>query len=589
LKLLGGSPLRLATTTVSAWPGKVLGRVGFERLVLFSLAALLPALIVFLLGITFWISFVEGIPGSEIAYTLAHYVAVYQDPFTYNALLNTLGFALTTVAVALTFGLPIAWLTERTDMPGKSVVYTLMVISLVVPTFFVAMGWLLLLHPRIGFLNAWIAGATGSDAFIIDISTIAGMGFVEGISLAPLAFVITAASFKAIDPALEEAAFVHSMGRMATIFNVTLPLVFPSTLAAAIYIFVIGLSAFDVPAVIGLGRRVYTLSTLIYVTALSPEQAAKYGIPAAVGALMFVIAIVVTWWYTRVLRVARKYEVVGGKSYRVKTFALGRSSIFCWLLCGCFFVLNIGLPLLLVAWSSLLPYVQPPSWKALELLSLKQFWNVPWDLVVRGSINTLVLMGAVPTIIMALCVPIAWVILRSGSRVRYIYEFLVFLPHAMPSIIFGVAALVASLFVVGDLIPLYGTVWIIATVYIVERVTFGSRVVNGAMIQVHRELEEVGYVTGLSVTIVLTRVLVPLLRAALFNGWLWLALITFRELTVAALLASPTNITLPVVIWNLLQGGSLQQAAAVTIVMMAILTPLVLLYWYVGGRRVFSW
>lgn len=575
--------------SVFVYPRKMLGQVGFERPALFFVAALVPAVIVFLLGITFWISVVEGIPGKEIAYTFAYYVAVYQDPFTYTALLNTLGFASMTVAVALVFGLPIAWLTERTDLPGKSVLYTLMVIGLVIPTFFVAMGWLLLLHPRIGFLNAWIARATGSDAFVIDISTIAGMGFVEGISLAPLAFIITAASFKAIDPALEEAAYVHSMGRLATIFNVTIPLVFPSTLAAAIYIFVIGLSAFDVPAVIGLGRRVYTLSTLIYVTALSPEQVAKYGIPAAVGTLMFVVAIVVTYWYARVLRFSRKYEVVGGKSYRIKTFPLGRFATVCWLFCGCFFALKIGLPLLLVAWSSLLPYVQPPSWKALELLSLQQFRSAPWDLVVRGSLNTLVLMSTVPTIIMALCIPIAWVILRSGSRVRFVYEFLVFLPHAMPSIIFGVAALVASLFVVGDLVPLYGTVWIIATVYVVEWITFGSRVVNGALIQVHRELEEAGYVTGLSVRVVLTRVLMPLLRAALFNGWLWLALITFRELTVAALLVSPANITLPVVIWNLLQGGNMQQAAAVTIVMMAILMPLVLLYWCVGGRRVVSW
>ena len=578
-----------AITNVYPRPVATGGHPGFERFAIFLVAALVPGVILFLLGITFWISFVEGIPGKEVAYTVAHYAAVYQDPFTYTALLNTLGFAVTSVTVALAFGLPIAWLTERTDLPAKSIVYTSMVIGLVIPTFFVAMGWVLLLHPRIGFINMWIAQATGSDAFTIDISTIVGMGFVEGISLAPLAFVITAASFKAIDPSLEEAAYVHSMGRLATIFNVTLPLILPSALAAAIYIFVIGLSAFDVPAVIGLGRRVYTLSTLIYVTALSPEQVAKYGIPAAVGALMFFIALVVTWWYTRVLRFARKYEVVGGKAYRVKTTSLGRLSIVAWCFCALFFIMKIGLPLLLVAWSSLLPYVQPPSWRAIELISLQQFWSVPWDLVVRGSLNTLLLMSVVPTIVMAVCIPIAWVILRSGSRLRFVYEFLVFLPHAMPSIIFGVAALVASLFVVGDFIPLYGTIWVIATVYIVERITFGSRMVNGALIQVHRELEEAGYVTGLPVRVVLTRVLVPLLRAALFNGWLWLALITFRELTVAALLAGPKNITLPVVIWNLLQGGNMQQAAAVTIVMMAILMPIVLLYWYVGARRVVSW
>lgn len=561
----------------------------FERALLFIVAGLVPGIIIFLLVVNFWTSLINGTPGTGTNYTVEHYVAVYADPFTYTALTNTLFFAFITVGVALLIGVPIAWLAERTDLPYKTLLYGLMVIGLLIPTFFVAMGWLFLLHPRIGFLNAWLVWWTGSPSAVINISTIPGMGFVEGISLAPLAFIMTAAAFRAMDPALEEAAFVHRMGATRTFLFITLPLVLPSVLASALYIFIIGFSAFDVPAVIGLGNRIYTFSTMIYVIALSPDQAPKYGIPAAVGALMFIVAVLLTWSYTRILRFSKRYEIVSGRSYQVKRLNLGGWWILAWSFLAFYLFLSIGIPLLLVGWASLLPYFQPPSWRALSLVSLGQFTKVPWELVTRGATNSLLLMLSVPTVTLALCIPVAWVILRSGSRWRYVYEFFVFLPHAMPSIVFGVAALIASLFILGDAVPIYGTVWIIAAVYLVERMTFGSRVMNGALIQIHRELEEAGYVSGLSIMLVLRNVFVPLLLPAIVNAWLWLALITYRELTVAAVLFSPSNITLPVVIWNLLQGGQVEQAAALTLVMVTVLSPLVLIYWYASGRKILAW
>ena len=561
-----------------------------ERMALFATAALVPIVVAFLVAITFWTSVMRGVPGLGVTYTLSHYLAIYGDPFTYSALFNTLGFAATTVVVALTFGIPIAWLVERTEFPHRALLYMLMVMSLVIPTFFVAMGWVLLLHPRMGFLNTWLRALFDSPSFTINITTITGMGFVEGVSLAPLAFVMTAAGFRAMNPALEEAAHVHGMGRLSSTFHVTLPLLFPSVLGASIYIFVIGLAAFDVPAVIGLANRIYTFSTLVYVKALAPEGVPQYGIPAAVGMLMFIVALGFTWWYSKILRFSRRYEVVSGRSYQKKRGTNGSQLVILgWVFCGVYLLLGIGIPLLLVIWAAITPYLQPPSMTALGLVSLEQFSRLPWDLVLRGAVNTLLLMFLVPTVVLVLCIPISWVIVRSGSRWRYTYEFLVFLPHAMPAIIFGVAALVASLFILKNIIPIYGTIWIIALVYVVERITFGSRVINGALIQINSELEEVGYVSGLSISSVLRAIFLPLLRPAILNAWLWMSLITYRELTIAAVLFTPTNITLPVVIWSFWTAGGMGPAAAVTLVMLAILTPLVFVYWAVTSKSDTGW
>ena len=398
------------------------------------------------------------VPGTGTSYTFKHYLAVYADPFTYTALTNTGGFAVITTLIALGFGVPIAWLAERTNMTHKALLYAMLVLGLIIPSFFVAMGWILLLHPRIGFFNIWLQALFGPDA-IMSVTTVPGMGFVQGLSLAPLAFIMCAAAFKAMNPALEEAAHVHGMGTFATMWRVTLPLVFPSMAAAAIYIFVIGVAAFDIPAVIGLANRIYTFSTLIYVKALNPDDIPEYGIPAAVGLMMFIAAVLMTMWYSRFLRASERYEIVSGKAYKIQPQDIGKWGNYgAWAYCWFFLLLAIGLPLLLVGWASLMPFLQPPSMKALEFVSLDQFRDLDWDLLLRGAKNTVILMLFVPTVTIILAIPLAWVIVRSGSRWRYGYEFLIFLPHSMPAIIFGVAALIASLFILGDTIPLYGTV-----------------------------------------------------------------------------------------------------------------------------------
>ncbi len=575
---------------VSASAAWVARAVRGERGLLFGLAAVIPAVVILLTVITFWISFVDGIPGRDAQYTLSNYAEIYTDPLTYRALVNTLWFALVSTVVALLFGVPIAWLVERTTMSHKALLYATMMIGILIPGFFVAMGWELLLHPRIGFLNVWIRQLTGDFGAGLNINTVVGMGFVQGLSLAPLAFIMTAAAFRAMNPALEEAARIHGMGPVAILHRVTLPLIFPSLAAAGIYIFVIGFAAFDIPAIMGMSNKIYTFSTMIYMRILDPDGVPDYGLPAAVGILMFVFAILITVWYSRFLRSSEKFEIVSGKAYRMRPIEFGRwRDRAAWLFSWWFLFLSIGLPLLLLIWASLTPFLQPPSIKGLQILTFDQFRELDWDLVLRGGRNTLILMVVAPTVTVLLAIPLAWVVVRSGSRWRYGFEFLSFLPHSLPPIVFALAALVASLFVLGDGIGLYGTVWIIAVVYVIESIAFVSRVLNGTLLQIHRELEEVGYVSGLGLVTVLRRIFVPLVLPAILGVWMWRALVTYRELTVATVLLTPENITLPVVVWSQWVGVGLGQAAAVTLILVAVLTPLILVYWLCVGRRFLDW
>jgi iron(III) transport system permease protein len=391
--------------------------------------------------------------------------------------------------------------------------------------------------------------------------------------------------FRAMNPALEEAARVHGMGYGKILWRVTLPLARPGILAAVIYILTIGLATFDIPAIIGLGNRIYMLSTFIYLK-VHPQGAGlpEYGITGVVGAFMILVAGLLTLWYGQVLRQGHRFEVVTGKGYKPTLIRLGGWSVLAWAGIISYALLSKILPLLLIAYAAMTPYFVPPSWAMLKQLSLTHFYTMNWDLVLRGLTNTAILVAVVPLVVLLLGFSISWLIVRSRNRARYALEFGAFLPHALPEVILAIGALLFALFVLGTTIPLYGSVWIIAIVYIVARLAFATRALNGSLLQIHRELEEAAFVAGLSHFKTAWRVLFPLIRPTLFSVWIWTALLVYRELTVAVFLTVQDNLTLPAVIWSYWYGGIINKASAVTLVMTLVLTPMILVFWWFGRR-----
>jgi iron(III) transport system permease protein len=146
-----------------------------------------------------------------------------------------------------------------------------------------------------------------------------------------------------------------------------------------------------------------------------------------------------------------------------------------------------------------------------------------------------------------------------------------------------IAALLAALFVIRGPVDLYGSLALLVIMYSIVHISFGTRITNSALIQISNELEEAASVSGASLLQTLRRIVVPLLTPAFLYGGLSLGLLTFRELTLATMLFSPDNITLSVVVWSLFHSGNLAQAAAVTLIMMLLLLPLVLIYLKFGG------
>jgi iron(III) transport system permease protein len=240
---------------------------------------------------------------------------------------------------------------------------------------------------------------------------------------------------------------------------------------------------------------------------------------------------------------------------------------------------------MLVIWSSLLPYFQLPSTHAFALMGFQHYRALPWRLALDGLGNTAILMVLTPTLALAVSLCFSWVVLRSRVRWRSVFDFIAFLPHAVPNIVFGVGTLLLTLYVLQKFMPIYGTIGVLLFVFVIARISYATRMTNAGLIQIHSELEESAQVSGARTLSTFRFVLLPLLAPTLLYAWLWIALLTFRELTLSVILTTPRNMTLPVVVWTTWLGGGLAQASALVVVTLVLMIPLMALFWFLAGRR----
>jgi len=507
-----------------------------------------------------------GFPGEGGPLTLANFVEVYSDPRTYEILLNTLFFAVGSIAVCLFFTVPLVWLLTRTDVPLKGPIYVLLTVGILIPVFLRTIAWILLLSPRIGLINQWLQKMFALESPPLNLYSLTGMAFIQGVSFVPGAFFMAAAAYRAMDPALEEAAYTAGVSKLRTFFKINIPITFPAIAAVMIYLSMTALAVFEVPAIIGLPARILVLSSLIYQATTPSTGLPAYGIAGAYGAIMLVLGLILAFFYFRLVKQGKKYTVITGRGYRPREIALGRWK---WPALAFVFVylsIEVFIPFLVLLWASLLPYLQLPSREALSALTLKHYIELPDRTGALPFINTAILMFTVPTITMILSVLLSWVVIRTQVSFRGLIDTLGFCPHAVPGILMAVGLAYLGL-AYRDVFPLYGTIFIIILAHTINWIAYGTRTTNSVMIQVHRELEEAAKVAGASTPRVLLRIIVPLIAAGIFNSWIWIGMLSYREVTMALTLFTRKNVVISTVVWQFWGSGWIPEVSALGVVL----------------------
>lgn len=487
-------------------------------------------------------------------FTLDNYKTVYLGAQTYPALINTLIYAGVVSAISLTLATVFAWLVERTDMPGKNLAWTMMLIPLAMPGILRSMAWILLLSPNTGIINVGLRHALGwwgvqLQTGPLNVFTLPGMIFVEAMGGSTTLFLLMVGAFRLMDPSLEEAARVSGAGSWTTLRRVTLGLMKPAVLAAAMYAFLGNLDDFEVPLLIGLQAGIYLLPTLIYFTAyITPS----YGLASAYASIFIIFTLVMVWiYYTVVIKHSDKYASITGKGFRPRRLTLGR---WRWPALGLFLVffgLNILLPFFTLVWASLLPTYMAPSLSALQYVTLRNYLTLVQEpLIVSATVNTVLLGIAAATATMGLAYLVSWLIVRLKITGAIFFDAIAFLPHAIPTVAIGLALIAFYLNPAINWLPIYGTMWIMILALMTRYLAFATRTSNAAMTQLHRELEEAARTSGANKIITLWKITFPLLLPPFIGGWIWVFAHTIRSFTIPLLLATPGNETVAVVMFQ---------------------------------------
>ncbi len=524
-----------------------------------------------------WMSLRAGLPGSASPLSFANYVALARDPFFVETLTNTLVFALLSLAITFLFLLPLTVLFSRTDLPFRTGFVILLSVVVLIPTFLRAIGWIMLLSPEIGLVNRGLMAVFGLSSAPLNIFSMGGMAFVQGLAFVPAGYFMLGAAYRAMDPSLAEAAYTSGLGKIGTYFAIDFPLTAPALLGTFVYLAMTAVSAFEAPGIIGLPARIFVLSSVIFLE-VHPQSVGlpDYGMAGATGMVMLVLGLALAAVYFRAVRVSRRYAVLSGRGYRPRTLRLGRWKGPALGFVALFFIIEIFLPLGMLVWASLTPYLVAPSLEALPLLSLANYGRMFSAESLRGLTNTLLLLAIAPLLATLLSIAAAWVVTRTASRLRAAIDILAFAPHAVPSVLVAVGLAYVALLVRGA-IPLYGSLLLIAFADAIVFVAFGSRTLNAAMIQVHRDLEEAGRVGGLTPLETLRHIVLPLVRPAVLNSWFWVALLSYREVTMALVLFTQFNDVIATQIWTLWREGDVGRVAALGTTLLAVLAGLIAL------------
>jgi len=558
-------------SAVGAWEG--LGRLMPQKVTLFAtgLSGFLLILIGLPVAMVILMSFRTGFPGEDVPFTLENFATVYLTPKTYEILLNTLYFAVSSVSITLLIAVPLVWILMRTDIPFKKTIYVLLTIGILIPVFLRTIAWIILLSPRIGLINKWLQELFALSSPPFNLYSITGMAFVQGVSFVPGAFFMLAAAYRSMDPSLEEAAYTSGVGKLKTFLKINIPITWPAIAAGMVYLSMTAIAVFEVPAIIGLPARIHVLSSLIFTSTTPSTGLPEYGMAGAYGAIMLVLGLAFAFLYVRLVKQGKKYTVITGRGYRPRELALGRWK---WPALGFVFfylAIEVFIPFAVLLWASLLPYLQLPSAEALSSMTLKHYIEIPANVGLRPFINTLILMFAVPTLTMILSVLVSWIVIRTQVSFRGFLDTLVFIPHAVPGILMAVGLAYLGL-AYRDYFPLYGTVSIIVLAHTINWIAYGTRTTNSVMIQVHRELEEAGRVSGASAPRVLGKIVLPLIAAGVLNSWVWIGMLSYREVTMSLTLLTRSNVVISTVIWQFWGSGWIPQVAALGVILILFAT-----------------
>jgi len=507
------------------------------------------------------------LPFQVAGFSLENFRRVFESGQFASVTLNTVVYVVGSLVVALVLSTGLAYLMERTDIPGRRFLSPMALSPMAVPVTVMAIAWALVANPVNGPLAVLLRQTLGLS---IDIYSLPGMIVVMGIFGVPSMYLMIAPAFARMNPELEEAAATIGAPLRRRLRLIVFPLIMPAMSAAAMLFVVVALEGFAIPAILGLPKQIFVFSSQIQYYVEPPTGLPNYGQASTYGVLLLAVSLVMLLVYRRRTRDVHRFRVVVGKAYRPARASLGRWRIPIFVIVCAYLFIGIGLPILTLIWTSLSPFVRPISLSGFASMTFANYGHVfAAPEIGQTLLNTAIVVLLTATAATAISTWIAVAASRRqfpGSKFLFEISSLVF---GIPSVVLGFAILFLYVFI--PVPPIYDTVWIIVVALVARYLPRGSRMIQTALLQIDDGLVESARVTGARPATVTRTVLLPLLRPSLRKTWLWVFAHALGELPIALVLTSSDNRTLVVELWDTFtSSGDYPTASALAVIILAI-------------------
>jgi iron(III) transport system permease protein len=524
-------------------------------------------------------SFQIARPGQPIVWGLEGWVKAFSTPGIIKAITNTFTLAITRQVIALFIGAFFAWLIARTDLPMKGLLEFFFWLSFFLPALPETMGWILLLDPKYGLLNQGLIGLGIINQPLFNIYSFWGIVWAHMGGTVSIKVMLLAPAFRNLDAALEESSRISGASGWHTFFHILIPVMMPAILVTTILGIIRALEAFEIELLLGtpIGLQVYSTKIHELVTWEPPQFA-----PAMALSTVFLGLLLVMVAFQRRYIANRIYTTVTGRGFSIRRTHLGRWRYPAFALVLSFALVITVLPTILLVTGT--------------FMKLFGFFNIaePWTLdnwratlndpvLLRSLWNTLAIGLGSGIIGVLFYSSIAYVIVKTRYRGRWLLDFLSWLPWSIPGILLGVALLWTFL-QTKIFLPIYGTIYLLMVAMVIKSMPFGTQMIKSVLMQLGDDLEEASKVCGGTWVDTFRRVIFPLTMPALITVALVGFISAARDISTVVLLGSGKSRTLSLLMLDFAAGAEFEKATVVAVVIVGLVVGAALFARALGGQ-----
>jgi iron(III) transport system permease protein len=414
----------------------------------------------------------------------------------------------------------------------------------------------------VGFYTVWSQELFGIAPW--GINSLLAMTVIAGLTHVPNVYVYASAALKSLGSDVEEAARSAGASPFRVAISVSLPLIMPSMLFAAVLVFFLGFELFGLPLVLGDPEGILVLSTYLY-KLTNKLGTPSYHLMAAVAICIVAITFPLVLLQRKLLQGARKYATIKGKAGRMKELPLGKWTWLALALLVFYLFVTVIVP---VSGITLRAFVT--NWgfgvNLFDAFTLDSFRAVFEERThVRAIYNT-ILIGTVGGALTVACyTAIGFATHRRDDGWSRFVDYLVLVPRAVPGLLAGLAFLWVFLFF-PPLTPLRTTIFSMWIAYTVVWLAYGMRLISSSLMQVSPELEEAARSVGASRGTISRQITLPLIRPGLIGSWLLVFMIFEREYSTGVYLLAPGTEVIGAQLVSLWQGGAIDIVAALSLI-----------------------